>query len=198
MKKKNGEYVREGGGWAFAQVKDNNPIFSMSGHEEETTNQAMELRAIYEALKHYHEHYYSSNVADTVKIYSDSAYSINIYTQWAKGWEAKGWTRGKGQKIENLDIIRKTWELLQILNSGFNSVSFVKVTGHSGNYCNEYVDKLAVAAKQGKPLNRKDGLIAQVTVYDSLGEVPKGQQYYLTEEGPMTIEYYGIDLENPF
>lgn len=195
MKKKNGEYVREAGGWAFAQVKDNNPIFSMSGQEKETTNQVMELRAIYEALEHYHKHYYSPNIADTVKIYSDSAYSINIYTQWAKGWEAKGWTRGKGQKIENLEIIRKTWELLQILNSGFNSISFVKVTGHSGNSCNEYVDKLAVAAKQGKPLNRKDGVIAKFTVYDSLGEAPKGQKYYLTTDGPMTIEFFGADLE---
>lgn len=190
MKKKNGEYIREAGGWAFAQVKEDKIIFSKSGHEEKTTNQAMELRAIYEALNHYYKHYYSPNIADEVKIYSDSAYSINIYTQWAKGWETRNWVRGRGQKIENLEIIRKTWELLKILNSGFNSVSFIKVTGHSGNLCNEYVDQLAVAAKKGSLLGR-NGTLAEFTVYDDVSLIPEGENYFVTTEGPMTMKFYG-------
>lgn len=192
MKKKNGEYIREAGGWAFAQVKEDKIIFSKSGHEEKTTNQAMELRAIYEALNHYYKHYYSPNIADEVKIYSDSAYSINIYTQWAKGWEACNWVRKKGAKIENLEIIRKTWKLLKILNSGFNSVSFVKVIGHSGNSCNEYVDQLAVAAKKGSLLGR-DGTLAELTIYDDVSLIPEGENYFVTTKGPMTMKLYGED-----
>ena len=149
MKKIDGEYVRENGGWAFAQIKDDKVIFVLSGHEDKTTNQAMELRAIYEALAHYHKHYYSETIADTINIYSDSAYSINIYTNWCKNWEANGWTRGKKhEKIENLEVIKKTWELLKVLNSGFNNVSFIKVKGHSNNKFNNYVDELAVAVKE--------------------------------------------------
>lgn len=147
MKKVNGEYVREAGGWAFA-FKDNGNIYCSSGHEDHTTNQAMELRAIYEALLYYWKYYFSPSAATTLKIYSDSAYSINICTTWRFGWKRNEWQRKGNKPIENLEIIKKIDELLDEMNVGFNNVEFVKVKGHNGDEMNELVDQFAVNAKK--------------------------------------------------
>lgn len=145
-------YEKGPGGWAFAQIKDDKVIFQKAGHEEKTSNNAMELTAILQALNHYLTHYYSKDINDIVEIYSDSAYCINIYTQWAKNWETNTipWTRGKkNEPIENLKIIKTTWELVKKLNEGFREIKFIKVIGHSNDYFNDYVDGLAVSAKGG-------------------------------------------------
>lgn len=141
-------YEKGPGGWAFARIKDDKVIFAKAGYEEKTTNNEMELMAILEALNHYVTHYYSKDINDVVEIYSDSAYCINIYTQWIKNWEANGWRRDKNKPIENLEIIKMTWEILKRLNEGFRELKFIKVAGHSDNEFNNYVDKLAVTAKE--------------------------------------------------
>lgn len=150
MRKVNGEYVREAGGWAFAQVKDNKLIFSASGHADNTTNNAMELTAISQALRHYITRYYSSEIYDTIKIYSDSAYCVNMLKEggWVYSWSRNSWTRGKKHEpIENLDLIKKIFEILSKLREGFGEVEFIKVAGHSNNELNNCVDQLAVEAK---------------------------------------------------
>lgn len=147
MRKENGEYVRESGGWAFAEVDCNsNILYSTNGHFDKSTNNECELTAIYEAITYGIKKNMDGGTAEDLVIYSDSAYCINIFTQWAKGWEQNGWTRGrKHEKIENLEIIKKTWELVKN-----NTIVFVKVKGHSTNKLNEFVDKLAVEGKQNK------------------------------------------------
>lgn len=152
MKKINGEYIRGAGGWAWARVdpETNKILQYKSGHEDNASNNAMELMAILQVLNHYLVDYYPNNTNDIIEIYSDSAYCINIYTQWAKNWEAKGWRRGKNQPIENLEIIKTTWEIVKKLNEGFREIRFIKVIGHSNDYFNDYVDRLAVFAKGGR------------------------------------------------
>ena len=150
-KDENGNYIRETGGWAFALIDENNKEiqFSTSGGELQTTNQRMELEAIRRSLNHYMIHYITEKCSDTINIYSDSAYCINIFTQWIKGWVAKGWRRGKNQPIENLDLIQDIWATIRgIEDNTFSTVNFIKVKGHSGEKdWNDYVNKLAVETK---------------------------------------------------
>lgn len=147
MRKENGEYVREAGGWAFAEVDCNdNVLYFANGHFDKSTNNECELTAINKAIKYGIGKNKAGKTKEDIVIYSDSAYCINIFTQWAKNWESNGWTRGKKhEKIENLGIIKDTWELLKN-----NIVVFVKVKGHSNNKINNFVDKLAVEAKLNK------------------------------------------------
>lgn len=147
MRQINGKYVREAGGWGFAVLNENEElILSQAGGKEETTNNEMELTAIAAAL----------NWADMegisgtgIEIHSDSAYCINIFTQWAKSWKNNGWTRGKKHEpIENLELIKTIYDdLMPKHNAKFNEITFVKVKGHAGEKWNEYVDQLAVTAK---------------------------------------------------
>lgn len=147
MKKVDGEYIRVAGGWGYIKIVDGEQVESRNGGSPETTNNAMELYAIYAAIRNFIE---STKTEDALcTIYTDSAYSMNIYTQWAANWEKNGWTRGKKhEKIENLDIIKETWNMLKNIKNSFSVLEFEKVKGHSGNKYNEMVDLLAVWGKE--------------------------------------------------
>ena len=107
---------------------------SYKGHTKEyaearanTTNNIMELTAIYTALK-------ALKRKDIpVTVYSDSAYVVNGCNTWRYGWEAK---RFKGVKNSQL------WKQLLDMIDTFSHIEIKKVTGHAGVEGNEYVDKL--------------------------------------------------------
>jgi len=84
-----------------------------------------------------------ANVAK-VQILSDSKYSIDCITKWAKGWQAKGWTRGKGEEVKNVELVKECFSLYQTLKSQL-IISHVK--GHAGHEGNELADRMAVLAR---------------------------------------------------
>lgn len=145
MRKVNGEYIREAGGWAWAEIKNGKVVEFANGGLKQTTNNEQELMAILYALQHVKK---NISIGAEVKIYSDSAYCINIFTQWAKSWEKNGWVRGKKREpIENLNLIKEIYYLIQDLQEKFFTVTFIKVKGHSTDKFNQFVDKMAVEAK---------------------------------------------------
>jgi ribonuclease HI len=77
-------------------------------------------------------------------ILCDSTYSIQSVTQWAIGWEAKGWVR-KGGEIKNLDLIQETFERHQSLKS---EVQVLHVNGHVGVEGNELADRMSILAME--------------------------------------------------
>lgn len=146
MKKVDGEYVREAGGWGFVELLNEKQISTINGGSPKTTNNEMELYAILSALRQFLSY---GETGSEVEICSDSAYCINIYTQWAKNWEKNGWTRGKKHEpIENLEIIKETWNTISNINRRFCKIKWTKVIGHNGNYYNEVADNLAVRGKR--------------------------------------------------
>jgi ribonuclease HI len=82
---------------------------------------------------------------EQVQILSDSKYSIDCITKWAKGWQAKGWTRGKGEEIKNVDLIKECFALYQEIKQKL-AISHVK--GHANIEGNELSDRMAVLARQ--------------------------------------------------
>lgn len=79
-----------------------------------------------------------------VQVLSDSKYSIDCITKWAKGWQAKGWTRGKGEEIKNLELIKQCYALYQPLK---NKLTVSHVKGHANIEGNELSDRMAVLAR---------------------------------------------------
>lgn len=146
MRKINGEYVREAGGWGYVILdKDDNEIIAAYGGENISSNNAMELTAIRNSLRKFLSFGYTGK---TVKIHSDSAYCINIFTSWIAGWKANGWTRGKKHEpIENVEIIKEIDTIFEDIKKQFCSIEFIKVRGHAGDKWNEVCDKLAVRGK---------------------------------------------------
>lgn len=143
MKKVNGEYIRGAGGAGFAVIENGKITHFKAKDFSKTTNNHCELYAIKMALDYFLQHY---SREDELEINSDSAYCINMLKEngWVYSWEKNGWTRGKKHEpIENLELIKEIFDLLKKVK-----VEFIKIKGHSGNWANDFVDKLAVNAKK--------------------------------------------------
>ena len=105
----------------------------LSGGEERTTNNRMELTAVITGLSALKE-------PGTVTLYSDSKYIIDaIQKGWAKKWRANGWMRNAKDPALNPDLWEKLLDLLEK-----HEVTFVWVKGHAGHPENERCDQLAV------------------------------------------------------
>ena len=105
----------------------------VSGGENETTNNRMELLAVIEGLKALKE-------PCEVNLYSDSQYVINaINEKWLDGWVQAGWRAESKKSVKNVDL----WQaLIPLLKQ--HKVTFIKVKGHSDNEYNNRCDKIAV------------------------------------------------------
>lgn len=122
------------GGWgAVLMYKDSEK--RISGAEEATTNNRMELFAVISGLECLKE-------PCEVTVYSDSAYTVNAFNNgWIYGWEKDGWKKADNKQVLNTDL----WQRLLALTRT-HSVKFVKVKGHADNEYNNICDKLATDA----------------------------------------------------
>lgn len=129
------------GGWGAVILFNNEIINKISGSELPSTNQRMELTAALEALNEI-----SKNNYDFIEINTDSAYLCNCYNQkWYVKWLQNGFINSKKQPIANIDL----WlPLINYFKEYGEKLQIIKVKAHTGNYYNEMVDKLAVAARQ--------------------------------------------------
>ena len=108
------------------------------GREGRTTNIRMEGLAMIAAIK------YAG--VEGCEIHSDSEFWINVLTQWAPGWEARGWRKAKGE-IKNLDIVKELYVLYKKY-----PVKLVWEKGHAGIPLNEKADMWAGRARRGAKL----------------------------------------------
>lgn len=118
-------------------------------YQENGTNNTAELNGLLYSFKLAKKHLPK---VEQVQILSDSKYSIDCITKWAKGWQAKGWTRGKGEEIKNLDLIKECFALYQEIKQHL-VISHVK--GHANIEGNELSDRMAVLAR----VQRQEALV---------------------------------------
>lgn len=125
------------GGWGVVVMNEEGTqvILLEREKEEYTTNNRMELKALICALN-----YAESHPQDQFIIYSDSAYVVNSYNSWIKGWAAKGWKNSKKQTVENLDLMQALYRFLLI---EFFNAEVRKCDGHAGDIGNELADAAA-------------------------------------------------------
>ena len=107
----------------------------VSGGEEMTTNNKMELMAVIVALEALKE-------PCIVTVTSDSKYVVDAITKgWLDSWMSRGWKKADGKPALNADL----WERLTV-QLRRHKVTFVWVKGHAGHPYNERCDRLAVEA----------------------------------------------------
>lgn len=119
------------GGWGAILVYAGREK-AISGGEERTTNNRMELLAAIagmEALKEPCE----------IVLTSDSKYLVDAINKgWLESWKARGWKKADKSPVLNVELWQKIDELLNL-----HKVTFVWVHGHTGHPYNERCDKLA-------------------------------------------------------
>ena len=127
------------GGWGVVLIYKNHKK-ELSGAEENTTNNRMELLAIiraFEALKE----------RCLVTLYSDSSYALNPFINgWITGWQLNNWRTASKSNVKNVDL----WEKLLEVMEG-HSIDFVWVKGHADNKYNNRCDELARKAIDSLP-----------------------------------------------
>ena len=122
------------GGWGAVILDKDQNKKNMSGKEEDTTNNRMELMAPIMALK-------KIKANSEIIIYTDSTYVKNGITEWIKKWEKNGWKNANKKPVKNKDL----WIKLDNLCAQ-NKVSWKWVKGHSTNKYNNLADELATQA----------------------------------------------------
>ena len=101
------------------------------------TNQRAELTAILRALQ-------SVPVTQSVRIFSDSTYSINCISEWYKSWSSNGWRTRSGEPVMNQDIIKAVRSFIDTRDKSGTITMFRWVKGHSTDSGNVAADQLAV------------------------------------------------------
>lgn len=121
------------GGWGAVWVVDGEVRAQDHGHEPETTNNRMELTALHRGIELVPK-------GTPAVVYSDSNLVVRTVTEWAAGWEQRGWKRRTGP-VENLDLVRPLFELVK----SRPELEIAWIKAHAGNRWNEYADALATA-----------------------------------------------------
>lgn len=122
------------GGWGAVLIY-RNVEKEISGFEDDTTNNRMELTAAIQALKILKE-------ACIVELFSDSAYLVRAFNEnWIYTWLRRDWKNASKKPVENRDL----WEQLLAL-SKTHQITWIKVKGHNDNEYNNRCDKLATSA----------------------------------------------------
>jgi ribonuclease HI len=130
------------GGWAAIleyQMQDgSSKTLELSGREENTTNNRMELTGAIKALE------VLKQPCDVV-IVTDSKYVQHAFTKnWLVGWQKNGWKTASKQPVKNRELWEKLLELTKI-----HVVTWDWTKGHAGHDLNERCDRLANAQARG-------------------------------------------------
>jgi len=131
------------GGWGVVVLSGGRVQKEMSGREEQTTNNRMELTAALRGLEYL-------KAPQQVTVITDSTYVKNGITSWIHGWKKRGWRTATKEPVKNRDL----WEALE-QEITRHRVTWKWVKGHSQNKWNERVDTLAVSAR-----SRADSAVA--------------------------------------
>ena len=119
------------GGWG-AVLMFGNRQKEISGFENNTTNNRMEMLAVINALKMLKE-------PCEVDLYSDSAYVVNSFQQgWIDDWQKNNWRTSGRKEVKNIPLWQ---ELIQLCQT--HKIIWHKVKGHADNEFNNLCDKLA-------------------------------------------------------
>ncbi|WP_294357934.1 ribonuclease HI [uncultured Sphingomonas sp.] len=118
------------GGWG-ALLRMGETEKELSGGENPTTNNRMELTAAIEGLK-------ALKRPCRVQLSTDSRYVMDGLTKWIHGWQKNGWRTADKKPVKNAEL----WQAL-LAAAKPHRIEWKWVKGHAGHPDNERVDKLA-------------------------------------------------------
>jgi ribonuclease HI len=118
------------GGWA-AILRMGEKERELSGGDEATTNNRMELMGVISGLE-------ALKRPCAVTIHTDSKYVLDGASKWIHGWKRNGWRTADKKPVKNVEL----WQRLDAAQKP-HKLRWVWVKGHSGHLENERADELA-------------------------------------------------------
>ncbi len=123
------------GGWG-AILRSEGIERELSGGEQETTNNRMEMMAVIVALE-------EVTRPCNITITTDSQYVIKGMTEWLDRWKLRKWRTANDKPVRNVDL----WLRMEFA-ARKHTIEWQWVRGHQGHLENERADRLAVAARE--------------------------------------------------
>lgn len=124
------------GGWGAVIIANGHIRTELSGFEEDSTNNRMELTAAVSVLE-------SLDKPARIVLYTDSIYLKNGITDWIVKWQANNWRTADRKEVKNRDL----WHRL-LHEIGRHQVDWRWVKGHGHDRFNIRADELAVEARK--------------------------------------------------
>ena len=137
------------------------------------TNNMGELKAVLELFRA------TAHTGEDLLVLCDSQYVINTVTSWMPGWKRRGWRKGDGKPVMNLDLVQE----IDAAIAG-RRYRFEWVKGHAGHPLNEAADERARGAAEAYQRGRS---------------VPSGPGYdgVTAESGPVAAGLLAAEGEAP-
>jgi len=129
------------GGWGTV-LKYKDSVKELSGAQENTTNNQMELLGVIKGLEALKE-------PCDVEIISDSKYVVQAINEWLSNWIKNSWRTAGRKPVKNLEL----WQNYVKIAKKHNIKAFW-VKGHAGHEENERCDFLA--RNEAEILKQKD------------------------------------------
>ena len=121
------------GGWGVV-LRHGGRERELSGGENPTTNNRMELMAAIQGLE-------ALKRPCRVVLSTDSRYVMDGLTKWVKGWIRNGWKTADRKPVKNADLWQRLLEA-----AAPHRIDWQWVKGHAGHPDNERADQLASKA----------------------------------------------------
>ncbi len=125
------------GGWG-AILRSGGKERELSGGENPSTNNRMELMAAIEALN-------ALKKPCRVSLTTDSNYVRDGITKWIHGWRRNGWKTADRKPVKNAEL----WQAL-LDAAAPHRIEWHWVKGHAGHPENDRADALACAAAEAR------------------------------------------------
>lgn len=122
------------GGWGVILIYGEHQA-ELSGSEQSTTNNQMELTAAIKALE-------ALTRPCEVDFYTDSQYLRQGITDWIEKWRKNGWLTSAKKPVLNQELWIRLYDLTHI-----HQIKWHWTRGHAGDKFNERVDQLATEAR---------------------------------------------------
>lgn len=130
------------GGWGAVIIKEGN-VETISGNENSTTNNRMELTAAIKSIEKVTQNHLKNF---QLIIFTDSNYLKQGITEWINKWKKNSWMTSSKKPVSNKDL----WIILNNFNSEYN-IEWNWVKAHQSDDTddakyNNMADKLATEA----------------------------------------------------
>jgi ribonuclease HI len=155
------------GGWGAVILLDRRVQRELSGGEEVTTNNRMEMTAALEALR-------ALPAGSLIDLHTDSKYLRDGITKWVAAWRKRNWRTQEGEAVKNQDL----WVALDAAMVR-HDVHWHWVKGHAGDQYNERADAFAEAAAR---VSHRKSVIARTAASDGMVDLFTAAAYSSTTQ----------------
>lgn len=163
------------GGWGLILVTPEDRVMELGGHEEETTNNRMELTGLYRGMQEVYKLESKKKSSKVIHVITDSKYVLDGASKYVANWSRSAWRTSTGSEVKNRDLWEKILKGFTEFHKLEMRFEYELIKGHSGHDANERCDQIAVAFSKKEKIELFSGSLEHYPV--KVGAHLKGERF---------------------